>query len=89
MKLIKFLLQKIIIVETMLIILYFAYSLFGININIINLIITTGLEFLTPIAVISLILYIILSLLTSKLIETVIGVVLGGIILYYLFTYII
>lgn len=85
MKLIKFILQKIIIVETMLIILYFACSLFGVNINIVNLIINMGLKYLTPIAVISLLLYIILSLLTSKIVETMIGVVLGGIILYYLF----
>ncbi len=87
MKLIKFLLQKIIIVETMLIILYIAYSIFNIDIYIINLIITGGLKYLTPISIISLILYIIISLLTSKIIETIIGVVIGGIILYYIFTY--
>ena len=89
MKLIKFILQKIIVVETMLIILYFACSLFGVNINIVNLIINMGLKYLTPIAVISLLLYVILSLLASKIVETMIGVVLGGIILYYLFVYII
>ena len=87
MKLIKFLLQKIIIVETMLIILYIAYLIFNIDIYIINLIITVGLKYLTPISIISLILYIIISLLTSKIIETIIGVVIGGIILYYIFTY--
>lgn len=89
MKLIKFILQKIVIVETMLIILYIACSIFNIHIEIVDLIINTGLTYLTPIAVVSLVLYIILSLLTSKIIETMIGVVLGGIILYYLFTYII
>ncbi|MBQ8681733.1 MAG: hypothetical protein IJ509_02355 [Bacilli bacterium] len=89
MKTIRFILQKIIIVETMLIILYFACSLFGVNIEIFNLIINTGLKYLTPISVIALILYIILSLLSSKIVETIIGVVLGGIILYYLFNYII
>ena len=89
MKFLKFILQKIVIVETMLIILYIACSIFGIHIEIVDLIINTGLTYLTPVAVVSLILYIILSLLTSKIVETIIGVVLGGIILYYLFTYII
>ena len=89
MKFLKFILQKIVIVETMLIILYFACTLFNVHINIIDLIINTCLTYLTPIAVISLVLYIILSIVTSKIVETIIGVVLGGIILYYLFTYII
>ena len=88
MKLLKFILQKIVIVEVMLIILYFACSFFGVNISIFNLIINTGLKYLTPIAVIALVGYIVLSLLTSKIVETIIGVVLGGIILYYLFNYI-
>lgn len=89
MKLIKFIFQKIITIEIMLIILYFACSLFGINIQLFNLIINTGLKYLTPLSVIALIGYIILSILTSKIIESIIGIVLGGIILYYLFNYII
>jgi len=89
MKLIKFILQKIVIVEVMLIILYFACSLFGVNIHFFNIIINTGLKYLTKISVIALLGYIILSLLTNKIIETIIGVVLGSIILYYLFNYII
>ena len=89
MKLIKFIFQKIITIEIMLIILYFACSLFGINIHLFNLIINTGLKYLTPLSAIALIGYIILSILTSKIIETIIGIVLGGIILYYLFNYII
>lgn len=88
MKTIKFLLHKIIIIETMLIILYFATSLFNINISIINTIINTSLLYLTPISIIALILYIILCILSSKIIETAISIVIGGIILYYLFNYI-
>lgn len=88
MKIIRFFLQKIVIVEVMLIILYFSKSLFGVSIPIIDLMIDTGLKYLTPISIIAFILYIIVSLLSSKLIETVLGVVLGGIILYYLFAYI-
>lgn len=85
MKFIRFLLQKIVIVEVMLIILFCAESLFGINIPIVSLIIDIGLYYLTPISVVAFILYIIVSLLSSKIIETALGVVLGGLILYYLF----
>ena len=88
MKLLKFILQKIVIVEVMLIILYFSCQFFGINIEIFNLIINTSLQYLTPISIFALIGYVILSLLTSKIIETIIGIVLGGLILYYLFNYI-
>ena len=87
MKTIKFILQKILIVEVMLIILYFACNLFGVSIPVIDLIVSTGLVYLTPIAIVSLILYVILSLLSLKIVEIVIGVVLGGIILYYIFNY--
>ncbi len=85
MKTIRFLLQKIVIVEVMLIILFFAKSFFSISIPIADLIIDTGLQYLTPVSVIALVLYIILSLFSSKLVETALGIVLGGIILYYLF----
>ena len=88
MKTIKFLLHKIIIIETMLIILYFATFLFNINISIINTIINTSLLYLTPVSILALILYIILCILSSKIIETAISIVIGGIILYYLFNYI-
>ena len=86
MKTAKFILKKIIIVETMLIILTLAIQFFSINITSILNILITCLNYLTPISLISLILYIILSLLTSTLIEVALGIVLGGIILYYLFT---
>lgn len=85
MNTIRFILQKIIIVEGMLIILFFAINVLGVSIPLINTIIGTSLTFLTPIAVIALILYVILSLLSSRIIETALGVVLGGIILYYIF----
>ena len=68
MKTIRFLLQKIVIVEVMLIILFFAKSLFGVSISIVDLIVDTGLTYLTPISIIAFILYIIFSLLSSQLI---------------------
>lgn len=84
MKTLRFIMQKIVIVEIMLIILFFAMNLFKVSIPIVDTIIPIGLTYLTPIAIIALILYIILSLLSSKIIETAIGVVLGGLILYYI-----
>lgn len=87
MKTIKFILQKIIIVEVMLIILFFAKNLFNVSIPIIDTIITTGLTYLTPVSIIALILYIILSLLSFKIIEIALGLVLGAIIIYYLFNH--
>ena len=85
MQTIKFILQKIIIIEVMLIVLLFATNLFGISIPILATILNTSLPYLTPISIISLVLYIILSLLTLKIVEIAIGVVLGGLILYYIF----
>lgn len=87
MKTIKFILEKIVIVEVMLIILYFAKNLFGVSIPIFDLIIGTGLTYLTPIAIIALVGYVILSLLSFKVIEIALGIVLGGIILYYIFNH--
>ena len=83
MKTIRFLLQKILIVEVMLIILLFAHQLFQLEIPIFATIIHTGLKYLTPIAIISAILYIILSILSTKFIEIAFGIILGGIILFY------
>lgn len=87
MKTLKFILHKIVIIEVMLIILYIASSFFGVSIPVISTIITYGLKYLTPIAVIALIGYIILCLLSFKIVEIALGIVLGGIILYYLFNY--
>lgn len=84
MKLLQFLAEKVVIVEVMLIILNVSMLYFGLSLPLL----TTFLVFLTPISVIALILYIILALLNSRLVQTALGVVLGGIILYYLFRYI-
>lgn len=87
MKTIKFILKKIIIIEVMLVILFLASNLFGINLPIITPIINTLLYYITPISVISLIIYLILSLLSIKLIEALISIVMGGLIIYYLINY--
>lgn len=87
MKTIKFILKKIIIIEVMLVILFIASNLFNINIPIINPIINTMLYYITPISVIALIIYLMLNLLSIKLIEILISIVLGGIIVYYLINY--
>lgn len=87
MNTIKFILQKIIIVEVMLIILYLATNLFEVSIPIVDTIINLGLQYLTPVSIIALILYIILSLLSFKIIEIALGIILGGIILYYIFNH--
>lgn len=87
MKTLKFIAQKIVIVEVMLIILFFAKTLFGVTIPIIDTIINLGLQYLTPISVIALGLYIILSLLSFKITEIALGIILGGLILYYIFNH--
>ena len=66
----------------MLIILFVASNLFGINMPIINYIINTMLYYITPISVISLVIYLILSF---KLIEILISIALAlGVTLDYL-----
>ena len=87
MKTIKFILQKIVIVEVMLIILYFAYNLFELSIPIVDTVFSLGLTYLTPVAVIALIGYIILCLLSFKIVEIALGIILGGVILYYIFNH--
>ena len=87
MKPIKFILQKIVIVEVMLIILYFAYILFDLSIPIVDTVFSLGLTYLTPVAVIALIGYIILCLLSFKIVEIALGIILGGVILYYIFNH--
>lgn len=84
MKFIKFILQKIIIVEIMLLVLYFAKSYFGVNIDIVNYIVDNGLDILTPIAIFSIIPYIILCILSNSIVEIILGVVIGGVILHYM-----
>lgn len=88
MSTLKFILKKIIIVEVMIIILKVAYTTFNLKINIINTFLTMALKYLTPIAIIALILTILTDILDNKIISTALGIVLGGIILYYLYRFI-
>lgn len=81
---IKFLLNKIIVVEVMLIILYCITMVFGIHIGILDWFLNFFLKYLTPVAIFCFIPYIILSLFDSSFFETVFGIVLGGLILFYL-----
>lgn len=87
MKFIKFIAQKIVIIEIMLIILFFANTLFNVNIELFTIFINTTLIYLTPVSIVALIIYLILSILTNKIIETALGVALGGLILFYLLKY--
>jgi hypothetical protein len=84
MKTIRFLLEKIVIVEVMLLVLYFATVTFNIHIVTFDLIIITILKYLTPIAIICLIPYIIFSIFDNEIIDIAIGIVIGGLILKYL-----
>jgi len=87
MKTIKFILKKIITVEIMLLILYFAKELFHVDISIFNLITEAGLYYLTPVAIASLLLYIIFSIFTFKTLGIIITFILAGIVLYFIFSY--
>lgn len=88
MKRIRFFLEKIVIVEVMLIILFVAKGWLGVSIPVVDLVVDTSLHYLTPVAVVALVLYIIIELLNHSLIKTVLGVVIGGLILYYLYFYV-
>ena len=87
MSFIRFILAKIVIVEVMLLILLFAMNLFGISIEPITTILTTVVKYLTPIAVICLIPYLILSLFSTKILDVITAIIVGGIIVYYIFVY--
>ena len=84
MRLLQFLAEKVVIVEVMLIILHIAMIYFGLSIPLL----TTFLLFLTPVSVVAFLLWIVFSLLNTRIVQTALGIVLGGIILYYLITYI-
>lgn len=88
MKLLRFLLEKIVIVEVMLIILFLAKRWFGVTISMVDSIVDTSLFYLTPIAIVALVLYIIVEFLNSSLIKLILGIVIGGLILYYLYFYV-
>lgn len=85
MKRIRFLFQKILIVESMLIILFLICNWIGISMFGIDLIISNILKVLTPISVIVLMLYIIFSFFNFRLIEMLIGILFCLIIGYYVF----
>ena len=84
MKIIRFVLEKILIVEVMLLVLYFAKTFFNVDISIVNLIVDNGLKYLTPISIPALVLYFLTYILDLKIVKIAIGIALGGIILYYL-----
>ena len=84
MKIIRFILEKILIVEVILLVLYFAKTFFNVDISIVNLIVDNGLKYLTPISVPALVLYFLTYILDLKIVKIAIGIALGGIILYYL-----
>lgn len=75
-KLIKFLAEKIVIVETMLIILYLAGNYFNVTIPYLTSFISTALTYLTPISIVALIIYIVFSLLDHKFIKILLAIAL-------------
>ena len=81
----KFILSKIITIEVMLLILFFALNLFGLSLGIFNTIIYTSLKYLTPIAIICFIPYLILSVLDSNLIKMIISIIIGSLIVCYIY----
>lgn len=85
MKTLKFILSKIIIVEVMLIVLYFATVTFNVHIDLFDNVISFFLKYLTPVAILAIIPYIILSILDNRFVEIVIAVIVGILIVYYLF----
>lgn len=84
MKTIKFILGKIVIVEVMLIILYFATLTFNVHISLIDNVISVSLKYLTPVAILAIIPYVILSILDNRFVETIVAIVVGVLIAYYL-----
>lgn len=87
MSTIRFILNKILLVEVFLIVLFLANNMLGITIPVVSTIVDVLLVQLTPIAVISLVAYIVLCLISFKIAEIVFGIFLGIVILYYIFNY--
>jgi len=75
-KTIKFLSEKIVIVEIMLIILYLAGNYFNVTIPYLTSFIATALTYVTPVAIIALIIYILTSILDKKFIKLLIALLL-------------
>ena len=82
-KLIKFISEKIVIVEIMLIVLFLAGNYFGVTIPYITDFISTALNVLTPIALIALVVYVIFSILDHEFVKIILAIVL--IVLAYLY----
>jgi len=82
-KLIKFLAEKIVIVETMLIILFLIGNYFSIEIPYLTNFINTALIYLTPISIVSLIIYIIFSILDHKFVKIILAIILSILIYIY------
>ena len=82
-KLIKFFSEKIVIVEVMLLLLYFVGTYFGVVIPYLTSFLDRALVFLTPIAVVALIVFIVFSILDHKLIKMLIVIVLAILIYKY------
>ena len=75
-KTIKFLAEKIVIVEIMLITLFLAGNYFNVTIPYITDFISTALTYLTPISIVAAIIYIICSLLSHEFIKILLAVAL-------------
>jgi hypothetical protein len=68
-KIVKFLAEKIVIIEVMLMILYLAGNYFSVTIPYITDFISMALTYLTPISIVALVIYIIFSLLDHEFIK--------------------
>lgn len=75
-KIIKFLSEKIVIVEIMLIILYLAGNYFNVTIPYLTSFIATALTYVTKVAIVALIIYILTSILDKKFIKLLIALLL-------------
>lgn len=75
-KTIKFLSEKIVIIEIMLIILYLAGIYFSVDIPYVTSFISTALIYVTPVAIIALIIYILTSILDKQFIKLLISLLL-------------
>jgi len=82
-KLMKFLSEKIVIVEVMLLLLHFIGNYFEVEIPYLTSFLDTALVFLTPIAIVALIVFIVFSILDHKLIKILIIIVLAILIYKY------
>ena len=87
MSFIKFILGKIVIVEIMLLLLYFSLTFFNLSLSPYDTILITCLKYLTPIAAICFIPYLILSVLGSDFVKMIISIIIGILLVFYFVTY--